>query len=227
MFKATVSLSDIQKLKENYSVREINKRLSPILEQAALDIHKKLKNSISQVYAAPTSLDSVFLGNKVRSVRSDRNSVSFDLIYDTQAIRLVDFPFRVVSVAANSRFLLLKPNGKFRLVKKKTAQAVQVLVKRSNGYKTVVGSGYGGFYQKADTSGQDKWTGLAKPIHNRSNIYERLQEATWVEEPFERAKIRPLFGPTLAKMAEMRFNDSRAIRDYEKVVKESVERSFT
>lgn len=223
-----IKVEGIEQIKQRYSVREINKKLIPVMEQAADTIHKKLKNSISQTYFAPYTLDKVYLGNKVRPVRSDRKSVSFDLIYENKAIPLVDFPYKETSLSlgVNSEsgfFYRLNANKtSFRYKKKLNVDFTEVKIKRSGSFKSVFGS----FYKDRDTSGWDSYTLLSKPIRLRKGIYRRISDDTWISRPFKREKLQLLFGPSLAQMANSRMQNSRAVNEFRRSFIQTVEEKF-
>lgn len=208
-----LEITGLEALRERLLPKKVTKVLVPAINIEILAIHKFLEFEIVKQYTFPSDkrLGTVLKGKSASSLKQGANFLEQGLEYESKPVRLAEFPLKTITVAAKSRFFYKHTNGSFVMKKKNTAEAVQVLVKRSNGYKTVVGNGYGGFLQRRDTSGVDKYTGFSKPIRNKNNIYQRQQKATWLFEPIARAPIQALYGPSLSFIARSIFNKNSTV----------------
>jgi hypothetical protein len=203
-----LEISGLEELKKNFSSERISKSVAFAVNNAILPLHQALEFEIVKDYTFPSNkrLSKVLRPKSSSSVKQGTNFIEQSLEYESKPIRLAEFALKTSIVPVKARFMMLNGKGKFVYKKKRTAEAVQVMVKKSNGYKTVVGNGNGGFLQKRDLSGKDKWTGYSKPIRKTNNIYQRLEDRTWIIEPIARTPIEALYGPSLSFVARSIFN---------------------
>jgi hypothetical protein len=203
-----LEISGLAELKKNFSSEKISDSVAFAVNNAILPLHKELEFEIVKQYTFPSDkrLDKVLKPKSASSFKKGTNFIEQGLEYESRPVRLAEFDFRTSKVSVNARFLFRDADDRLRYRKKSYAEKVEVRVKKSNGYKTVVGNGFGGFLQKRDLSGKDKWLGEEKPVRKLNNIYQRKQNATWIAEPFLRAPIEVLYGPSLSFVARAIFN---------------------
>ena len=199
-----VTIDGLANLEQRLSAKNINKSLIPAVNQSILKVHSFLKNEVIKEYTFKNNLDSVLFGG-VRGATSTvtQTAIEDGLVYEHKPVRLVQFKYNLKTVSASSRFRFIDANGRKRIKEKDKAIAVEVLIKRSNGYKTVIGNGNGGFYQGQDNSGWDKYRQKKKVIRRQSNIYMRKERDTWTDRTWDakRTGLQVLYGPSLSQAA--------------------------
>ena len=211
-----VEITGLKELGEKLSDKSIKSALLPAINKSLLKIHSGLKTEVGFQYAfSNRNLNQVLVGKSTSSAKFASNVLSEgNLEYNNVQIRLVDFPHDVIEHDTLSFFDVLTKKGKFRTIATKTSYQATVKVKREGGFKPVFKT-YGAFYQKADSSGLDKYTGLRKPINKRSNIYIRKFSDTWITRPSKavgmavRTPVRVLYGPSMAQAAKTIYNSAK------------------
>lgn len=186
-----VELTGLDTLRKQYSEGEVSKKVSSALQIAAVKTHKRLESVVSQTYFTPYELSKVFLGNS--GVVKEGSSYSTELSYVNKATPLELFPNQLEKSTVVSRFI--DPDTG-RKVYGRFSRELKAKVKRSNGFNIPVKYG-----QKAFKVINAKRSSL------ENMIFVRMQRATWLNEPIDRAPIKRLYGLSLARMAKARVRD--------------------
>lgn len=218
-----VSIEGLDELQTRLDSSKFNKKVAIGVGIATSRIHNALRSSVADTYYAPESLDKVLVGKPRGSSleRLGRNVFRTGLEYRFKPIALSKFPVEEKTIAVRSKFLIRKVTGGFRPLQKTTALVPYVKVRRNRSAQPVVGrKGLGGFLVKPSrrNSGSAPWPAGGNA---RRGVYERQQEVTWQNEGqskqssdslYQRARIKPLFGPTLSQMAGTVFEASSKVQ---------------
>jgi hypothetical protein len=177
-------------LQQDFSQKVLEKQLTTAVGTELLQVHNALRFAVHEQYAIDKSLDSVLKGKSVNSYKQGKALIGASLEYETKSLRLAEFPFTVKTLLVKNRMMLPDGTLRFASIKNKIrAKEYSVMVKRKGGYKEIYGkTGRGAFRTN-------------KVPSNKVQLLERQQDATWKDEPFTRAHYKPLFGPSLATMA--------------------------
>lgn len=196
-----IDLRGIKELSEDLSQGKLNKQVITALGTEINQLHNALKFAVHSNYALGKSLDTVLKGKSTSTVQRSKNLIESSIEYVNKPVRLAEFPFDVKILLVKNRMML--PNGSLRFASSKNkirAKQYSVMVKRSGGYKEIYGrTGRGAFKTN-------------KVPSKVMQLLERQQDATWKVEPVRRALYKPLFGPSLANMANTQLRESPAIK---------------
>jgi len=200
----SVRLEGLDILLEELSTKRISKQLAQGVDHATSSLKESIRLSVLSYYnTSSEEIDSVLLRKSSSSATRGRNIIKSGLEYKFKPKPLSSFPLRESTVSVESRFMIPRKSAGNNLIKKTTAKAVSVSVRKGR-FKTVAGKhGFGGFLQKRGTS---KWAAIqgGRVSSFPKGIYERKQDATWKVEPFDRAPITRLFGPSVTDMIDNR-----------------------
>ena len=201
-----VELTGLDTLRKQYSEKQVSEKVSSALQVSALKVHKQLESVVSQTYFTPYRLSEVFLG--VSGTQKDGNSYSTELSYTNKATPLELFPNQLEKSSSVSRFI--DPDTG-RKIYGKFSTTLKARVKRSNGFN--VPTKYG---QKAFKVINAKRRAL------ENMIFVRMQKATWINEPIDRAPIKRLYGLSLARMAKARVRDVNTLANLQTFLSNSL-----
>lgn len=194
MINVSLKLVGLDNFLADTSSERLSKQTKIGVNKFRLKLTSAISESIVNTYNVSSSeVNRTLLGKSASNVTQGKNTIRAGISYKYRAKSLTEFPFRVFSVQAKSRFRIGK-----KIIKQSSSLAVAVAVRRGK-YKTIVGNGYGGYYQKA---GRSKWASIqgGKESSFKSGIYQRRQEATWIDEPIVRAPVKRLYGKSVTQM---------------------------
>lgn len=211
----SVDIKGLDKLKDNLAGRRVQKVFATQLGLAVIQFESKVSEAVKDIYYTPHEPRTALVKRPSKSTATTgKNLLTYDIVYKFIPVPLHQFPFKEFEVPVSARFLVPGGGNRFKVIKKTTARAVAVKIRRKEGFKVAVGKkGYGGFYQKG---GSSKWAkaqgGVTKSY--RTGIYERETSDTWHEEPITRAETALLFGPSLAQMVSTAVEISPILQEF-------------
>ncbi len=211
MASFAISIKGFKQLQEDFSKKILEKQLVPVVGIELLQIHNTLRFAVHNEYALDKSLDTVFKGKSVNSYKQGKALIGAGIVYEEKKVRLSEFPFKVKVLLVKNRMMLLNRSLRFASPSNKIrAKEYSIMVKRRGGYKEIYGkTGRGAFRTNKVPSGV-------------TQLLERQQDATWKEEPNIRALYKPLYGPSLAKMAEKVYESDKRVQDFIKGVEDRI-----
>lgn len=217
MAGVNLQIIGLKEIAERFSTQSINKKLAPAISLYAKGLNAVIGKSVVDTYTVSTTdFNKITSGVQSSNLKTGLNIIEQGLVYNFKARRLVEFPhIQTVISSAPNRFLVRRGELKYGLRWKYYSTATLVRVKRSDGYQTVVGKrGYGGFYQKRNSGGVDRYSELSKPVNRNSNIFERLSDQTWNKEPEDRrGTLQVLFGPSISQMVNKVIETDNKVKD--------------
>ena len=203
MTNLKIELEGLDKFLADISTESLSKTVSISVAKTTTHLESIIQQEVVSNYSVSSTEVRKTLLRKKRSLQKRGKSILTDgLEYKYRAKPLNEFPFKECNIGVNSRFLVARATKGFSLIKQTTSKGVKVAVRRGK-FKTVHGRhGFGAFYQKA--SSVSKWAAIqgGRSSSRPSGIYERTQEATWFDEPFDRAPIRRAFGLSVTQMID-------------------------
>ncbi len=211
MSSFAISIQGFKQLQEDFSEKVLEKQLVPVVGAELLKVHNALRFAVHNEYALDKSLDTVFKGKSVNSYKQGKALIGAGIEYEEKKVRLSEFPFKVKVLLVKNRMML--PDGTLRFASpsnKIRAKEYSVMVKRRGGYKEIYGKTARGAFR------------TNKVPSGLTQLLERQQDATWKEEPNVRALYRPLYGPSLAKMAEKMYESNRNVQDLIKGIEDRI-----
>jgi hypothetical protein len=200
MSNVKLEITGLEEFKKAYKEATSLETFMPNITSSIQLLHHTMEQSIKDNYFAPGSLTDVLVGRSVKPVAQGKTFLRYQLQYNMKSISLIDYPNTTVEKVVTNAIpyeqggsLRHKPINKAR----KTTSKV---IKR------------GGLVSFNSKFGKFKVT--TKGMHG---IYARKQEDTWDTYPTgvterngkwtnvggTRAPYRKLFGPSLAKLAEV------------------------
>lgn len=213
----TIKFDDLEQISKNIMPSDILSRIVPDVNSAISKFHNTLETRVRSLYTNEKSLDSVlvrtaFSGSKI--------GLEYQLVYKDVKTPLTAYaykqsdPFEV----ENSIPFGMK-NGWVRYTKVNKATSVRVTVRKSGApslprirttFKKFLGN-----------------------VRGRKRILVRLQEATWLQIPNEfnpdgiRAPYKELFGPTLARLAEITYDRDTQMQAAKDHLADEISNAFT
>ena len=198
-----IYIEGLKELSEDLSQKKLNKQVITALGTEINQLHNELKFAVHSTYALNKSLDTILKGKSTSTIQRSKNLIESSIEYIQKPVRLAEFPFKVRTLLVKNRMML--SNGTLRFAKptnKIRAKEYSVMVKRAGGYKEIYGkTGRGAFRTN-------------KVPSRVTQLLERQQDATWKIEPVTRALYRPLFGPSLANMANTQLREDPKLKQF-------------
>lgn len=193
----TITFDELKKLSDNLIPSDSLNKIVPDINSSIAKFHNTLEGRVGSLYKNKQSLDSV----KVSSGLVGKGSLSLDyeLVYRDIPTPMTDYEYK------QSAFFKVKnsipfglANGFVKYTKVNKARSVRVNI-RNSGSPSV---------PRVRTE-YKKFLGNVK---GKERILVRLQKATWLQIPNvnnpdgTRAPYRELFGPSLAKLANITYD---------------------
>lgn len=196
-----IYVKGIKELIEDLSQDKLNKQVITALGTEINQLHNALKFAVHSTYALNKSLDTVLKGKSTSTLQRSKNLIESSIEYKQQPVRLAEFPFKVKTLLVKNRMMLADGSLRFASPTNKIrAKEYSVMVKRAGGYKEIYGkTGRGAFKTN-------------KVPSRVMQLLERQQDATWKEELVTRDLYNPLFGPSLANMANTQLRENPDIQ---------------
>lgn len=203
-----IELEGLDKFLEDISTERLSKTIAISVAKTATHLESLIQQEVVRNYSvSSTEVRRALLHKKISLQKKGKSVLTTGIEYKYRPKPLNEFPFKEFSVGAKSRFMVTRATKGFGLIKQTTSKGVKVAVRRGK-FKTVKGKhGFGAFYQRA--SSVSKWAAIqgGRSSSRPSGIYERTQEATWFDEPFDRAPIRRAFGLSVTQMIDTLLED--------------------
>lgn len=196
-----IDIQGLNKITQELSQDKLNKQLIVAIGTEINQLHNALKFAVHSTYALDKSLDTVLKGKSRSTVQRSKNLIESSIEYVNKPVRLAEFPFQVKILLVKNRMMLPDRSLRFASPSNKIrAKQYSVMVKRAGGYKEIYGkTGRGAFRTNKVPSG-------------KVQLLERQQDATWKIEPVTRAWYKPLFGPSLANMANTQLREDSKVK---------------
>lgn len=191
----TIKFDDLEKISKNILPSDTLNKIIPDVNSAISKFHNTLEARVRSLYKNKKPLDSVLVKS---SFSSTKVGLDYQLVYKDVKVPLASYPYTQAKVTVENSIPFGMKNGWVRYTKVNKARSVKVTV-RSSGSPTLprVRTAY------------KKFVG---GVRGRERILVRLQKATWLQIPNElnpdgiRAPYRELFGPSLARLAEITYD---------------------
>ena len=212
----TVKFDDLEQISKNILPSDILSRIVPDINLAIAKFHNTLEARVGSLYKNKKPLDSVLITN---SLSKSNISLNYQLVYKDVKVPLADYPYTQASIAVKNSIPFGMKNGWVRYTKVNKARSVKVTVRSSGSpslprvrtaYKKFVGN-----------------------VRGRERILVRLQKATWLQIPNElnpdgiRAPYRELFGPSLARLAEITYDKDSQMQAAKDHLADEISNAFT
>jgi len=177
-----------EQLRKNLQSSTIAERIVPDVSIAILKFSNVLEGRVNTVFNAPSSINSVRIGNSVSPEKLGNTFLRYSLQYRDKPIPLSKYPYTETRVSANSKYPNRLPNRFVRWTPKSYAFETKVSVQKSKNLIAKRGKNY-----------------RQKGFVYNGKILAREQKATWKVFPSKfvegvRAPFSELYGPSLATL---------------------------
>jgi len=211
-FTISIDNGELEKLSKNLASQGLMSALVPDINLAFTKFHNTLESRIASAYKIEGSLDSV----RQLSSSSGTTSMEYNLVYKHKAVPLHEYPHSTKELAVKNSIPFRLSGGFIKYTPVNKAQSVTVTIRNSKG---------GGV---SPTSKRTKY----KKFLANGKIFVREQKATWLDIPSVhntngiRAPIRMLFGPSLADLARITYENDSKIEDAKDTIINDIQKAF-
>jgi hypothetical protein len=214
----TITFDELKKLSDNLIPSDSLNRIVPDINSSIAKFHNTLESRVGALYKSKQSLGSVRLSSGLTS--KGTLSLDYSIAYKDSALPMTNYDYK------QSAFFKVKnsipfglANGFVRYKKVNKARSVRVSIRNSGSPST----------PRVRTE-YKKFLGNVK---GKERILVRLQKATWLQIPNvfnpdgTRAPYKELFGPSLAKLANITYDKDSQMETARDVLANEVITAFS
>jgi len=209
-----IEIAGLKGFKEELKVNASLEPLIPSISSAISSFHKALEQRIRDVYTLKTPLSSVLIGRSFAPDSRGNTYLRFSLQYRRSPVPLGAYKTIIEDSSATSKAPLVKKGGFIRWTPGQWSERVSVEITRG---------------KKLVTRGDNNYS--RKGFMQGNRIMARKGSNTWKEFPTRgyagvRADYKPLFGPSLSRLALITYDNDSYIAKSKDIMEASIARAM-
>lgn len=222
MSNVKLEITGLEEFKKAFKQATSLETFMPNITSSIQLLHQTMEQSIKENYYTPGTLTDVLVGRSVKPVEQGKTFLRYRLQYNVKSISLIDYPNTTIEKAVTNA-IPYEQGGNLQHKPINKARKTTVKVKKRGGLVS--------FKNKSSFSKFKVTTG------GLNGIYAREQEDTWDTYPTgvtrrngkwanvggKRAPYKKLFGPSLAKLAEVVYeHDTKVAKAKDRITMEII-----